>query len=65
MSMLGEVWGRFRRSVVVRSALIGAGSLFDLRGEASYQRLHTVMQENRRRTSAKQSFITAMQNRPR
>ena len=65
MSMLGKVRDRCRRSIAMRSALIGAGSLFDLQGEASYQRLHAVMQENCRRTSAKASFITAMQNRPR
>lgn len=65
MSMLGKVRDYCQNSVAVRSALIGIGSVFDLRGEASYQRLHTVMQQNRRKTSAKQSFITAMQNRPR
>ncbi len=65
MSMLGKIRAYCRESVAIRSALIGAGSLFDLRGEATYQRLHAEMQQNRRRTSAKQSFITAMQNRPR
>ncbi|HST47658.1 hypothetical protein [Jatrophihabitans sp.] len=65
MSMLGKIRDRYRKSVAIRSALIGAGSLLDLRGEASYQRLHAEMQANRRRTSPKESFIKAMQNRPR
>jgi len=65
MSMLGKVKDRCRSSVGIRSALIGIGSLLDLRGEASYQNLHAVMHANRRRTSVKASFSTAMKNRPR
>lgn len=65
MSMLGKVKDRCRSSVGIRSALIGIGSLLDLRGEASYQNLHAVIQANRQRTSPKQSLIKSMQNRPR
>jgi len=61
MSMTEKI-RRASRSRV--TALIGIGSILDLRGGATYRNFAALTQANRRKTSVKASFSTAMRRRP-